>query len=100
MVVTVFRSRLRSDAQPSYGAVADEMESAARAMPGFIDFTRSTTDDGERVSIVTFDSWASHRAWRDDPRHRVAQQRGRDEFYTEYSIQVGEVSHRRRWAAS
>jgi heme-degrading monooxygenase HmoA len=86
-IVTVFRSRLR-DEHNGYEAKAEEMESAARAMPGFVDFKSFTADDGERVSIVVFDSPEAHAAWRDDARHRVAQQRGRDEWYAEYRIQV------------
>lgn len=86
-VVTVFRSRLRDDAE-GYEETADEMETAARAVPGFVDFKTFAADDGERVSIVVFDSPESHAAWRDDPRHRAAQQRGRKEWYAEYRIQV------------
>jgi len=97
-VVTVFRSRLRPDAEPGYGVVAAEMEAAARAMPGFVDFAQFTAEDGERVSVVTFDAWSSHRAWRDDPRHRAAQRRGRAEFYIGYSIQVGEVGSAHSWS--
>jgi heme-degrading monooxygenase HmoA len=86
-VVTVFRSRLRDDHR-GYEETADEMEAAARAMPGFVDFKTFQANDGERVSIVVFDSPESHGAWRDDPRHRAAQQRGRKEWYAEYRIQV------------
>ena len=50
-------------------------------MPGFVDFKTFTADDGEQVSVVTFATPADQRAWRDDPRHRRAQQQGRDEFY-------------------
>ena len=86
-VVTVFRSRLRENPD-GYDQTADEMEAAARAMPGFVDFKTFTADDGERVSIIEFDSPESHTAWRGDPRHRAAQQRGRQEWYAEYRIQV------------
>ena len=86
-VVTVFRSRLR-DPHDGYEQVADEMEAAARSVPGFVDFKTFRADDGERVSIVVFDSTDAHRAWRDDPRHQAAQQRGREEWYAEYRIQV------------
>ena len=99
-MVTVFRSRLRPDAQPGYGQVAADMEAAAREAPGFVDFKVFTAEDGERVSLITFDSPESHRAWRDDPRHREAQQRGRREFYAEYSIQVGDGVRARHWVAS
>ena len=86
-VVTVFRSRLR-EPHEGYEQTADDMEDAARAMPGFVDFKTFRAEDGERVSIVVFDSPGAHAAWRDDPRHRAAQQRGREEWYAEYHIQV------------
>src|SRR4051794_26228340 len=54
-MVTVFRSRLRDDAR-GYEAKAEEMEAAARAIPGFVDFKSFSAADGERVSIIVFDS--------------------------------------------
>jgi heme-degrading monooxygenase HmoA len=97
-VVTVFRSRRRPDAESAYQRLAQEMEAAARAMPGFVDFKTFVAEDGEQVSLVTFGSPAAHQAWRDDPRHRRAQQRGRDAFYLEYSVQVGACTHASCWA--
>ena len=96
-VMTVFRSRLRDDAGHDYGSTADEMEVRARAMPGFVDFKHFVADDGERVSVIVFASRAAHDTWRDDPVHRAAQHRGRDDWYAEYSILVGDVTHERRW---
>jgi heme-degrading monooxygenase HmoA len=90
-VVTVFRSRLRADAAAGYAHTAKEMERLARQMPGFVDFKAFVADDGERVSLITFASRAAHNAWRDDPRHRDAQQRGRARWYAEYRIQVCEL---------
>ncbi|HEV3226262.1 MAG TPA: antibiotic biosynthesis monooxygenase [Acidimicrobiales bacterium] len=89
-IVTVFRSRLRERPE-GYDETAGEMERAARAMPGFVDFKSFHAEDGERVSIVVFESIEAQRAWRDDARHRAAQQRGRDEWYAEYRIQVCEL---------
>ena len=86
-MVTVFRSRLR-DVHDGYDEKAVELEAAARAMPGFVDFKSFVADDGERVSIAMFDSPESHEAWRDDAEHQLAQRRGRDEWYAEYHIQV------------
>jgi heme-degrading monooxygenase HmoA len=89
-VVTVFRSRLRDDAD-RYADRAAEIATLAAAMPGLVDVKAFTAADGERVTLVTFADEASHAAWRDHPEHRVAQQQGRDEFYTAYSIQVCEA---------
>jgi heme-degrading monooxygenase HmoA len=96
-MVTVFRSRRRPESEAAYAEVAREMEAAARATPGFVDFKTFAAEDGERVSLVTFDSPASHRAWRDDPRHRRAQQRGRNEFYLDYRVQVSECTSVSQW---
>ncbi len=96
-VITVFRSRRRSDAETDYRRVAHEMEKAARAADGFVDFKTFVAEDGEHVSLVTFDSPAAHRAWRDDPAHRRAQQQGRDDFFLDYSVQVGECTHVSLW---
>jgi heme-degrading monooxygenase HmoA len=98
-MVTVFRSRLRADADDEYARTAAEMERYAREVPGFVDFKQFVADDGERVSLVTFASRAAHDAWRDDPRHRAAQQRGREHWYAEYRIQVCELVAERTFAA-
>lgn len=97
-IVTVFRSRLRPQAEDhGYAGLAARMEDRARAMPGFVDFKTFTASDGERLSVVVFDSAEHHRAWRDDPEHRDAQDRGRKEFYSEYSISVCERMHHRSY---
>ncbi len=89
-VVTVFRSRLRDDAD-GYADRAAEIATLAATMPGLVDVKAFTAADGERVTLVTFADEASQAAWRDHPEHLVAQQQGRDEFYAAYSIQVCEA---------
>jgi heme-degrading monooxygenase HmoA len=97
-MVTVFRSRLRAE-HDGYEAKAAEMEAAARAMPGFVDFKTFAADDGERVSLIVFDSPESHAAWRDDPRHRGAQRLGRSDWYAEYLIQICTLVDERRFTS-
>ena len=90
-IVTVFRSRLRPEADAhGYSELAREMEALARSAPGFVDFKTFAAEDGERVSIIVFESLDEQAAWRHDPDHREAQRRGRDHFYTAYSISVSE----------
>jgi len=90
-VVTVFRSRLRPESLVDYHETARRILELARTMPGFVDFKSFEADDGERVSVVTFSSMQTHRAWRDHPEHRAAQQMGRDRFYSSYDISVSEI---------
>lgn len=92
-IVTVFRNQLRPGAHDAYGELAPHISVLARTMDGFIDAKTFTAPDGERVTIVTFADQASHNAWRDHPEHRDAQQRGINDFYSAYSIQVATVSY-------
>ncbi|WP_370248376.1 antibiotic biosynthesis monooxygenase [Nocardioides sp.] len=97
-VVTVFRNRLDPAAQAAYREELDVVAALAREMPGFVESTTFTAEDGERATIVTFADAESHRAWRDHPRHRSAQRRGIAEFYTEYSIAVGTTEYAAAWS--
>ncbi len=88
-VVVVFRSRLRANADlAALEIAATRMYELASAMPGFISYKDFTASDGESVSIVEFADATSLLAWRNHPEHQRVQQRGREEFMSEYHIQV------------
>ncbi|MGC9156503.1 MAG: DJ-1/PfpI family protein [Ferrimicrobium sp.] len=89
-ILTVFRSRLKPDHQ-DYELVADDLEQLARNQPGFRFFKTYQAQDGERCSILVFDSEESQRAWRVNPRHLEAQRRAARDFYSEFSVQVGSL---------
>lgn len=88
MRVVVFRNRVRAGLEQQYGEHADRMYALAQSMPGFVSSKDFTADDGERVSIIEFESAEELEAWRVQTDHRAAQQQGRDEYYEEYSLQV------------
>jgi heme-degrading monooxygenase HmoA len=96
-VLTVFRSRLRDDNVEEYRETAARMEKLARSMPGLLEFKTFTAEDGERVSVIVFDTPEHHEAWRRHAEHLEAQQRGRDAFYANYDITVADVRRRRIW---
>jgi heme-degrading monooxygenase HmoA len=96
--LTVFRSRLRDDAPERYFDLAAELLERARGFPGFMEFKQFVADDGERVTLVAFDSAEHEAAWRDDAQHRTAQREGRETFYSAYDIAVCQVERRHRWS--
>ncbi len=98
--ITVFRSRLRDDVPEEYETLAAELEERAARFDGFVEFKMFFAADGERLALVTFVSADAEAAWRDDLRHRDAQHRGREEFYTEYDVAVCAVERRHRWESS
>jgi heme-degrading monooxygenase HmoA len=91
MIVTVFRSRLMPGVGDEYVALAHRMNELAATMPGYISHKGFTAEDGERVTVVEFESEEGMRAWRMHPEHIAAQRKARQTYYSEYSIQVCEV---------
>ena len=81
MIVTVFRSRLVPGVREEYIALVDRMAELAASMPGYISHKGFFAEDGERCTIVEFESEEAQRAWRMHPEHRVAQRKGRDIYY-------------------
>ena len=57
-------------------------------MQGFVSTKDFSADDGERLTIVEWDSPQNLTGWREDAAHREAQQLGRDRYYSQYQIQV------------
>jgi heme-degrading monooxygenase HmoA len=99
MIVTVFRARLRPGVESEYLPLVARMEEIATRISGYVAHKRFTADDGERLTLVEFETWEAQEAWRTHAEHVAAQRRGRADFYSEYSISVGEVVRASRFPA-
>src|SRR5262245_15704810 len=97
MIVVVFRSRLDPAASEDYGAAAARMDELAATMPGYIAHKTFAAEDGERLTLVEFESEETLAAWRMHPEHIDAQRRGRATFYTEFRLTVCEVLREQRF---
>jgi len=92
MLVVLFRSRLTDlAATDGYPEMADEMETIARSMPGFIDVKAFKAEDGERLTVVWWQDEETLKGWREQVRHRIAQRTGREKWYQYYKLEVAEV---------
>jgi heme-degrading monooxygenase HmoA len=92
MVIVVFRSRIRPDADlAALGAAGARMYELGSAMPGFVEYKDFAAEDGEALTLVEFETEEQLLAWRNHPEHLEVQARGRDEFFSEYAITVSEV---------
>jgi heme-degrading monooxygenase HmoA len=90
MVLVVFRSRLLAEHAPEFHALAERMLSLAREMPGFVSYRSYLSEDGERASLIEFESAEHLHAWRTHPEHAEAMRIGRERFYSEYLLQVSD----------
>ena len=97
MVLAVFRSRLRPEFDDEFQALAARMLELARSMPGFVSYKVFSSDDGERASLIEFETAEQLRAWREHPEHCEAQRLGRERFYTNYTLQVAEPERESRF---
>lgn len=91
MIVTVFRSRLNTEAQEEYKIWAARMSVLAATVPGYVSHKGFVADDGERVTIGEFESEDGLRSWATHPEHVEAKKKGRGLFFTEYRVQVCNV---------
>lgn len=60
----------------------------AASMPGYLSHKGFVAEDGERVTLVEFESQEAMRAWSMHPEHIEAKKKGRKNFYSEYRIQI------------
>jgi len=97
MIVTVFRSRLKPGLRDEYVALVGRMTEIAASMPGYIAHKGFFAEDGERCTIVEFESEEAQRAWRMHPEHREAQRKGREIYYESYSLQICEVKRQSKF---
>ncbi|HVN87501.1 MAG TPA: antibiotic biosynthesis monooxygenase [Candidatus Binatia bacterium] len=92
MVIVLFRSKLTDAAGDDYQAMAEEMLDRARTMPGFVDFKTYAAADGERISVIHWESLETLRPWTDDVRHVMAQRLGRQKWYEYFRVEVAEIA--------
>lgn len=93
-VAVIFTSLRREPADgrdDGYGVMAARMEELAARQPGYLGIESARDEVGITVSY-----WADEdaaRAWKQVAAHLVAQQRGRDVWYSDYRVRVA-VVHR------
>ena len=100
MIVTIFRSRLNPGAEKEYGPMAKQMGELARTIPGYISHKGFAADDGERVTIVEFESEEALQQWRHHPEHAKAKRRGIQSFFSDYKFQICTVIRDRTWTSA
>ena len=99
MILTVFRSRLNEAFSADYDHHVQTTSALAEQMPGFLGHKMFVAPDGERVTLVEFDSVENQRAWSLSPEHRAAAIAGRRGFYSQYRIQICTVTRDSQFVA-
>jgi heme-degrading monooxygenase HmoA len=88
---------VQADRPGRRGLPGDERrdETLVRQNPGFIDVKSYTAQDGERLTVVWWRDEQSLAEWRNQMRHREAQNTGRQKWYEYYNMEVASVARSR-----
>ncbi len=98
--VCIFSSELSESDSESYKRAALEMEKRVQDQEGFLGMESYRSDDGRGTTLSYWKSLEDLKKWREDRHHQEVQSKGRDIWYKNYTIRVGEVQRDDTFAQS
>ncbi len=89
MYAVIFIARIAS-LDDEYSQMAERMRNLAIEKYGCKGFTSLTGGD-EEIAISYWENEEQIKAWKMDPEHVLAQEKGRSKWYRSYHVQVAEI---------
>lgn len=96
IAVIFVAQRTNMDAE-GYARAAAAMDALAATQPGYIGMDSVRGEDGLGITVSYWASDSHAKAWRDDIEHAAIRDAGRDRWYSEYSLHVGEITRSYDW---
>jgi len=87
----VIFSAKRTDGDFGYGAMADKMEKLASQQPGYVGIEATRDETGFGITVSHWADEASLIAWKTVSEHMLAQEIGRERWYSYYTVHVAKV---------
>lgn len=87
----VIFSNIRTEGDNGYSVMAMRMVELAQQQPGFLGI-ESTGDSNLSITVSYWTDDEAARAWKQVHEHAVAQQRGREVWYSDYQVRVATVN--------
>lgn len=85
----VFTSQ-RTDGDRGYGEVAEQMEGLASQQQGFLG-VESARDSELGITVSYWESLEAIKNWKENLTHKLAQDKGKEEWYKNYTVRVCKV---------
>ncbi len=85
----VIFTSLKSADEEGYAEMSQQMEELAREQPGYLGFESARSEIG--ISVSYWKDQESIRQWKNNLEHRVAQDKGRQQWYSKYQIRIAKV---------
>lgn len=86
----IFSSK-RTRIDQGYEEMAKKMVSIAEDQPGFLGYESARSTTGLGITVSYWESEESIAAWKQHADHRLAQERGRSDWYEHYEVRVARV---------
>ena len=93
----VIFTSLRTDVDDGYGDTSDRMVELASQQPGFLGVESARGEDGLGITVSYWESEEAIANWRAQAEHRIAQGRGRAQWYTDFFTRVAKVERSNRF---
>jgi heme-degrading monooxygenase HmoA len=93
MIAVIFEIEAKPGKAGEYFDLAAELRPELEKVDGFISVERysSLTNEGKYVSLSFWRDEGAVKRWRQQARHRLAQERGKKELFADFRIRVAEV---------
>lgn len=85
----IFTSQ-RTNIDKGYGRMAEKMEELASQQKGFLGI-ESARDQELGITISYWDSLEAIKSWKENSMHKVAQEKGKSEWYKNFSVRISKV---------
>ena len=85
----VIFTSIRTEAEEGYADTAKRMAELAAQQPGFLGVESARNEVG--ITVSYWESLEAIKNWKNNAEHLIAQQSGKDIFYTHYKTRVAKV---------
>ncbi|UYO02887.1 antibiotic biosynthesis monooxygenase family protein [Paenibacillus sp. PSB04] len=87
----IFTSEMSDGENRGYGKMGDKMVELASKQPGFLGVESVRGTDGVGITVSYWESLEAIKAWKENSLHRVAQDKGKSEWYAKFGLRVSKV---------
>ncbi|MFJ7662557.1 antibiotic biosynthesis monooxygenase family protein [Lysinibacillus sp. NPDC097162] len=87
----IFTSQRTNDDNGGYAKMADTIEDLAKQQPGFLRVESTRNHEGHGITVSYWESLEAIRNWKVNAKHAVAQQLGKEKWYSHYHVEICQV---------
>jgi len=87
----IFTSKRTDEDGEGYAKMAEVMDQLAQKQPGFLRVESARNAEGKGITVSYWESLEAIQAWKENSKHLVAQQFGKEKWYSQYNVEICKV---------